>query len=100
MRLIDAEKLQEKAYQMNFDMKITERELFVVNYLCENSSTIEAEPVRHGHWIKKEKVYQTLPNDSTYRWECSECNWADEHNEKMIVPYCWHCGARMDEVEK
>ena len=51
---------------------------------------------RRGKWIVKEKVYPDLPNDSDYRYECSLCGWEDRHNEKMIVPYCWHCGARMD----
>lgn len=54
------------------------------------------DPVKHGEWIVKEKVYPDLPNDSDYRYECSLCGWEDQHNEKMIVPYCWHCGARMD----
>ena len=54
-----------------------------------------AEPKR-GKWIVKEKVYPDLPNDSDYRYECSLCGSEDQHNEKMIVPYCWHCGARMD----
>ena len=54
------------------------------------------DPVKHGKWVVKEKVYPDLPNDSDYRYECSLCGWEDQHNEKMIVPYCWHCGARME----
>ena len=32
-RWIDADALQDKAYKMNFDQRITERELALVNYL-------------------------------------------------------------------
>lgn len=62
--------------------------------IIESMPTID--PVKHGKWIVKEKVYPDLPNDSDYRYECSLCGWEDQHNEKMIVPYCWHCGARME----
>lgn len=65
-----------------------------VSVWLEEVPTID--PVKHGKWIVKEKVYPDLPNDSDYRYECSLCGWEDQHNEKMIVPYCWHCGARMD----
>lgn len=56
-------------------------------------TTVEAEPVRHGHWIKKDHVFY-----DNYRYECSECHHYDEHSESREVPYCWHCGALMDEV--
>ena len=52
---------------------------------------------KKGKWIKKEKIDPELPEDSDYRFECSLCGWSDEHNDKMIVPYCWHCGAEMSE---
>lgn len=55
--------------------------------------TIEAEPVRQGHWIKVGCSHYGV---STY--ECSVCHYTDEHNESREVPYCWHCGALMDEV--
>ena len=95
MRLIDVEKLQEKAYQMNFDMKITERELFVVNYLCENSPTIEAEPIRHGKW----EVHEAFGyKDMT----CSVCGWLYEYYGGLEEEwnYCPHCGETMDEVNE
>ena len=48
-----------------------------------------------GEWLKKEKVYKELPNDSTHRYECSICGWSDQHDDNIIVPFCWHCGADM-----
>lgn len=55
-----------------------------------NANAVDAEPVRHGHWIFNPKdaieMIFTLP-------KCSECGAesADGGN------YCPNCGARMDE---
>lgn len=57
----------------------------------------DAESVKHGHWIKKEHVYSS--DSGVYRYECSLCHCSDEHNEDREVPYCWQCGALMDEAE-
>ncbi len=40
-RYIDAKWLQDKAYKMNFDQRITERELALVNYLIGISKPID-----------------------------------------------------------
>lgn len=63
----------------------------------ENAPTIDAEPVRHGHWI----ATPYTDYDDTY--ECSVCGacWTfiegtPKDNEAF---YCPHCGAKMDEVE-
>lgn len=60
--------------------------------------TIEAEPVRHGHWVLIEHEFFT----------CSECGnayftGADSTSEAMhklktgdYFAYCPHCGAKMD----
>ena len=53
--------------------------------------TIDAEPVRHGHWIKVGCSFYGVS-----RYECSVCHYTDEHNESREVPYCWQCGARME----
>lgn len=52
-----------------------------------------------GLWIRREKVRPNLPDDSDYEFECSCCGWRDLHNANMIVPYCWHCGAKMEVSE-
>lgn len=52
--------------------------------------TVEAEPVKHGHWVESEEGY----------FSCSNC-----HNDAMVELYensqkltlfCPHCGATMD----
>lgn len=56
--------------------------------------TVDAEPVRHGRWIKKRNpmMYQLLP----YVWVCNQCGTAFYYK----TPYCMECGAKMDEEEK
>ena len=61
----------------------------------EQLPTVDAEIVRHGHWISHD--YDFAPAESTQ--ECSVC-----HKEQPIYMvdnnYCPHCGAKMDEVEE
>lgn len=57
---------------------------------------LKAEPIRRGHWIRGEKIYPDMLNDTTYGYWCSECHHADVHGDNVEVPYCWHCGAKMD----
>ena len=61
--------------------------------------TVDAEPIRHGHWIKLHKTHN-VDEDNDYDWRCSECNHVDCHNINVEVPYYWYCGAKMDEVEE
>lgn len=54
---------------------------------------VELRPVRHGEWR-----YMSGPDSNdNYWWECSLCGCTDVHCKGVDVPYCWHCGARMDE---
>lgn len=58
---------------------------------------VDAEPVKHGHWIERIKVYPDLL--VTYNYQCSNCGYWDMHGSNVEVPYCWHCGCKMDEVK-
>ena len=53
--------------------------------------TIEAEPVRHGHW-EEDKNY----NAALQR--CSVCKRLIYYG--CLMNYCPHCGAKMDEVSE
>ena len=50
--------------------------------------TVDAEPVRHGRWLKNGDRY----------CECSVCH--HEGNTSGADNYCPNCGAKMDEVEE
>ncbi len=83
MRLIDADVLMPNAeYKGKYDT--------VNAYDIVNCPTVEAEPIRHGHWIGK-----PIAGYSTVR--CSACRSVfSENNGKWN--YCPNCGCQMDEV--
>lgn len=64
----------------------------------DNVLLTDTQEVKHGHWIKRTKVNLDLLNESTYNYECSNCGHWDTHGANVEVPYCWHCGAKMDEI--
>ena len=57
--------------------------------------TLKAEPIKHGRWIEEGLVDG---NQNRY-CRCSECGKGDTQAISQRVPYCWWCGAKMDEVE-
>lgn len=46
-------------------------------------------PVRHGRWIHK---------GNSQVWECSRCGRGVNADPEGIDLYCYHCGAKMDEI--
>ena len=63
----------------------------------ESLPTVDAEPVRHGHW----KPASRSKNDKSRIYQCTECgNFLDFHGVNAgrgDGNYCPNCGARMDE---
>jgi len=51
---------------------------------------------KHGRWILK-MTHEDEYGNKQFRYFCSECG-ASAY--EFSQPYCHHCGARMDEVEK
>lgn len=56
----------------------------------EDAQTVDAQPVKHGHWIENSDPGQNINE----HYMCSECgctfrNWANDN-------YCPNCGAKMD----
>ena len=68
-----------------------------IDAIIDSADTVDAEPVRHGHWIgigesdwdyeRGEPVY--------YEWKCSKCGHIYDSTD--FIYYCYHCGAKMDE---
>lgn len=54
--------------------------------------TIEAEPVRRGHWITHNEG-----NPYEIYGECSVCNFDQSLSKRL--KYCPNCGARMEDNE-
>lgn len=90
MRLIDADELRRKWQDVlarNPEAKGTVGyrtfELFIER--LDYEPTIEAEPVRHGRWLK-----------GSVRQPCSVCRYKGVRSWK----YCPLCGAKMDKEKK
>ena len=55
--------------------------------------TVDAEPVRHGHWIT------WFENKDVRQAKCSECGMMFTLGKGRDIHYCGNCGEKMDEVE-
>lgn len=95
MRLIDADDLlEQRVYTVAKGKGFPYREAYK-NMLddIEHAPTVEAEPIRHGHWIMCDEEYNA--------YECSICHdaWAVEEGSpsENNMHYCQNCGAKMDE---
>lgn len=61
-----------------------------------DAPTIEAEPVRHGKWVKAQGM---MPPEYHHRKCCNLCGgWAlqDFFGRERMSFYCPNCGAKMD----
>ena len=93
-RYIDADKLTDRAYQLNFDKEISERELAIVNRLIAESPTEDVAPVVHAKWVAENNPDYS-PFDPTMDSEvyfCSNCY----NKQYKMSKYCSNCGAKID----
>lgn len=98
MRLIDADKMQEWAFQFNFEGRITERELYLFNRAIEEMPTVDASST-----IGLQNQYKWIPcslrlptwEEKTY-WvylDCGhmcECRWTDANPFWTHIKTEWH----------
>lgn len=90
MRLINANDIPWDMEGVWFIPVVTKEEI-------DNMPTIEAEPVRHAHWIWK-------GDEGDSRFMCSACG-GKEHvptcmGKPDIWEYCPNCGAKMDDYRR
>lgn len=90
-RLIDADKVAEAiAWLDEYDFVIWHD----VQKCIDKVPTVDAEPVRHGHWEWHEDACDYFcSNCKRFVYNCSLEIVSGEYQ------YCPHCGAKMDEVE-
>ena len=101
MKLIDADELLKKIEEISryddFDVLVVDWDDMII--CIDNAPTIEAEPTRHGKWIKENIVLTSLPPKG--RWHCSGCGSIKVgYDESVLTPYCPNCGAKMDAEEE
>ncbi len=96
-RAIDAEE-----FMKNFDKEIENGATDVfdaVENALEETPTIEAEPVKHGHWnlVSRKNIWDDLVDV----FECSECKKYTTNGRGNTSPtdFCPNCGARMNKGE-
>lgn len=87
MRLIDADALDEKYYELRIHGTMAIRAvLMVFKNLLDNAPTIEAVPARRGKWRMRGAAA-----------ECSQCGKLIVVEQcTMKLNFCPECGARMD----
>lgn len=94
------EKMYHEAFETDTDMQKWDSGCWIRYKLFEN--VIESipgedvQPVRHGHWI----MVNEPDENGNALYQCSECHRGETHTPIVEVPYCWHCGAQMDEEER
>ena len=95
MRLIDADKLLRKQYEIYvpedpeawFSQSFTHKVVSIED--IKKAPTIEAEPVKHGRRVIAEGRPMTF-------YECSLCNDRWNYGAVIHMNYCPNCGAKMD----
>lgn len=61
---------------------------------AENLPAADIAPVIHAHWIHEKT------QDGYDLWKCSHCAAGTNQDPEGILLYCFHCGAKMDEVSE
>lgn len=97
MRLIDADALREIYEEWISQLSASDDEgdkrgVETCMHALDDAPSIDAEPVRHGHWT------QMLVSSGRPSWQCSVCG-RRARGKRENLPYC-HCGAKMDWEEK
>lgn len=108
MRLIDADELNEKLERSiewcrenlseskaSFQSGCIAATKDIINTVL-FSKSIDAEPVRHGHWVElwfdeEDRLFGELPSD----YKCSVCGGIVPRKTFQSGKYCPNCGAKM-----
>lgn len=95
MELINRDKLDDYKFRsaserMDLSVEYMSGWNDAIYHIEANAPTVDAEPVRHGHWIRK-----------GLRWHCSACGYGAFNSDFVFgARYCPTCGAKMDAEEK
>ena len=104
MRLIDGDEMENYLYEQakKYDTHESTYSLGWIIDFIKTRPTIEAEPVKHAHWVKDKNF------DGFKIWKCSNCScrfgdyisteWGINPIQYAYGKYCGYCGAKMDEV--
>lgn len=95
MRLIDANALTAEMQKLltNNDTLIDEWLSDRIVEEIEDAPTIEAEPIKHGRWLKTGQSF-VFP-EKFRNYFCSECGFELDKSIRTEYHYCPNCGALM-----
>lgn len=99
MRLIDADRIFDILLNAPYYDNADRDEMVLPTIL--NAPTVDAVPVKHGHWASLSDcsnagVYCSVCHKKVYKEDYAPCN----RKNKLRSNYCPNCGARMDEKEE
>lgn len=92
MRLIDADALM----KLVTVLEVTQLNSLLSDVKCIIRDAPTIEERKHGHWVQ----VSGWDKNGQAHFDCSACGAGDVHADDVEVPYCWHCGAVMDEEVK
>lgn len=59
-----------------------------------------AQPERpKGHWMLCDNQRREDIENGNYMYTCTNCLHSDVHAKTVTVPFCWNCGAKMEETK-
>lgn len=93
MRLIDADALKIRIEHAIWSGRL--KSPFRVTDVIDKTPTIDAEPVRHGKWIKADSQQYFRKHYPCFT--CSECGYRKDSQKRWN--YCPNCGADMKGTE-
>jgi hypothetical protein len=94
MRLIDADALYD-AFEDAHWYDNNDRD-YVAEDVLMDAPTIDAAPTAHGEWIEAKANGMSLYPDGQKM--CSVCNQIMPHAWVKMPPYCFGCGAKIEEA--
>lgn len=97
MRIIDADELEKTMYA-TADLSCAESiHVDVIADIIGNAPTVDAVPVRHGHWVSwYEEVYDSFGIGYAPHCKCSECGREYDPYIANRTNYCSNCGVKLD----
>lgn len=97
-RYIDADdaiyRLNKLSYSDNQPRAIRRAAKYLDEYTNE-APAADVQEVKHAYWMLHIEGYPEY-DDTCNEYECSNCGCYDIFSPSKEVPYCWHCGAKMD----
>lgn len=85
----------ENYFKSECDMNTSIRSAFEKGFRLgvKKGQSVNTEPVKHGKWIIWDEIIAGIYHTVS---ECSECGFTTDKMQREEMPYCPHCGARMD----